>query len=687
MLIATTRAPAGAVRRRPPPAGGSGARAGGGSVAATPARLGRDCRSGPRGGSRSAAEGGDGRARVTRSPRPLAPRLQRADSLQRGPRGGTVGAIVEFRILGPLEVHAGGHVVALPGAKPRAVLAVLLLHANRPVRADQLALSLWGEEAPAGAAKTVQVHVSRLRKALGDTDLLVTTAGGYELRLDPEQLDAHRFVRRVTEGRTALEEGHPRQAAMILTEALAMWRGRPLGDLAYEPFAQREIDRLDDLRVAAAEQLVEAKLALGRHAEVVGELETMIGEFPYRERLRAQLMLALYRSDRQVDALQAYQDARHRLVEELGIEPGERLRQLERAILAQDPALAAPAAQAVEQPAPEAAGVPPEAPQQPSARRLVSIVFADIVDSTGLAERLDPEAMHGVLDDYSDACSAVIERHGGTVESHIGDAVVGIFGQAAVHEDDALRAVRAAVELRAAGGDLGLGMKLGVEAGEVFVSAGRRRAPFGAGDVFNVAARLEQRAAEGEILLGESVHRLVRGAVRVERMEPLALKGRTAEMPAYRLDALEDPALIRSHASPFVGRRSELNSLRLAYAGSRDERSCRAVTVVGSAGIGKSRLALEFVAEIAGEATVVSGGCPSYGEDVTYRPLAEIVGRLGGSDPRQRVTDLLDGDQSAAQIVLAAIGLSGGAAKTEETHWAVRRMLERVAYERPLVVV
>ncbi len=251
---------------------------------------------------------------------------------------------VEFRILGPLEVRTDDGALALGGPKPRAVLAVLLLHANRAVSGEQLALALWGEEAPAGAGKTVQVHVSRLRKALGDSDALVTTASGYELRVAPGELDAQRFEQRLGEGRAELAAGRAAEAAAILEDALELWRGRPLDDFSYEPFAQREIARLEDLRVAAYEQLVGAKLALGRHAEVVGQLETLIGAYPYREGLRGQLMLALYRCDRQAEALQVYQDARRQLVDELGIEPGDRLRELERAILAQDPALALAAA-------------------------------------------------------------------------------------------------------------------------------------------------------------------------------------------------------------------------------------------------------------------------------------------------------------------------------------------------------
>ena len=252
---------------------------------------------------------------------------------------------MDIRILGRLEALDEGRTIALGAGKQRALLALLVLHANQTLSAERLIEELWGEHPPATAAKTLQVHVSRLRKALGGPDgnglggSVVTREHGYELRLDPERLDAHRFERLVAEGRSALAAGSAQGAVRALEQALALWRGRPLDDLAFEPFAQREIARLAALRIDALEELIAAKLALGRHGEVIGELETLIAEQPYRERLRAHLMLALYRCDRQADALQAYHEARRTLVEELGIEPGQRLRDLERAVLEQDPAL------------------------------------------------------------------------------------------------------------------------------------------------------------------------------------------------------------------------------------------------------------------------------------------------------------------------------------------------------------
>jgi DNA-binding SARP family transcriptional activator len=248
---------------------------------------------------------------------------------------------MEFCILGPLEALDEGRVVRLGGSRQRALLAMLLLHANEVVSSDRLTDELWSGATPKDAAKALSVAVARLRKVLepatGEREpLIVTRPPGYELRIAPDQLDLHRFNELVAEARGTAK---PATAAAKLRDALALWRGPPLADLAYEPFAQREIARLEDLRVAALEQLIEAKLELGAHAEVLEQLEALIAEHPYRERLRAQLMLALYRSERQADALQAYQGARTTLVEELGIEPGERLRKLERAILEQDPEL------------------------------------------------------------------------------------------------------------------------------------------------------------------------------------------------------------------------------------------------------------------------------------------------------------------------------------------------------------
>jgi DNA-binding SARP family transcriptional activator len=245
---------------------------------------------------------------------------------------------MQFRILGPLEVSSAGGEVSLGGPKPRALLAVLLLHANEVVPADRLIDQLWGEDSPDDAAAALRVNVSRLRKALPQ-DVLATRSPGYLVRVEPDALDLHRFERLVDEGRSLLARGLAADASDRLRAALSLWRGQSLADFAYESFAQGAIARLEEIRLAAVELRVAADLSLGRDDELVGELEALVGEHPLRERLRGYLMMALYRSGRQAEALDAYQNGRRALVDELGIEPSPALQELERAILRQDPSL------------------------------------------------------------------------------------------------------------------------------------------------------------------------------------------------------------------------------------------------------------------------------------------------------------------------------------------------------------
>ena len=261
--------------------------------------------------------------------------------------------MVEFRLLGRFEVVEGDRPVALGGPKQRALLAVLLLRRGEAVSSDRLIDEIWGEQPPASANKIVQGYVSRLRKALGD-GLLVTQGRGYLLRIEPGQTDADRFEALAGQGREALERGDALTAAAVLREAPGVWRGPALADFAYAPFAQAEIARLEESRVAALEDRIDADLALGEQTRLVGELEGLVREHPLREHLRGQLMLALYRSGRQADALQAYQDARRELLDGLGLEPGGALQELERAILTHDPGVDLPAGHAP-QPPPAAA--------------------------------------------------------------------------------------------------------------------------------------------------------------------------------------------------------------------------------------------------------------------------------------------------------------------------------------------
>jgi YVTN family beta-propeller protein len=248
---------------------------------------------------------------------------------------------LEFRILGPFEVVTGEGRLRLAGAKQRALLALLVLERGKVVATERLIDALWGESPPPGAARSLHVYVSQLRRALGD-GMPARRNGGYVLALSAGAVDAERFEQLVEEGRRELTEGKAERAAETLRAALALWRGQALADLAYEPFAEAESRRLDELRLVATEERIESELACGRGAELVPELEALVRAHPLRERLRASLMLALYRAGRQADALAAYREARTILHDELGLEPGPRLRELERAILAHGPELDAP---------------------------------------------------------------------------------------------------------------------------------------------------------------------------------------------------------------------------------------------------------------------------------------------------------------------------------------------------------
>ncbi len=245
---------------------------------------------------------------------------------------------MDYRILGPLEALDGERQLPLGGARQRAVLGLLLLHGNETLSRDVIIDELWGEDAPPTAAKVLQNCVSALRKEL-PPDTIRTVAGAYGLTLELDELDRDRFERLLAEGRAALEAGDHADASAQFHRALALWRGAPLSDFSYERFARDEITRLEELHVAAVEDRIEAELALGHHDELVAELEGLVTRHPLRERLRSQLMLALYRAGRQAEALETYRAARRALLAELGIEPGRALRELEHAILEQDPTL------------------------------------------------------------------------------------------------------------------------------------------------------------------------------------------------------------------------------------------------------------------------------------------------------------------------------------------------------------
>jgi class 3 adenylate cyclase/tetratricopeptide (TPR) repeat protein len=314
-------------------------------------------------------------------------------------------------------------------------------------------------------------------------------------------------------------------------------------------------------------------------------------------------------------------------------------------------------------------------------RKTVTVFFCDVSGSTALGERIDPESLRAVMARYFETARTILERHGGTVEKFIGDAVMAVFGVPTVHEDDALRALRAAEELRDGLAGLNeelersygtrLELRIGVNTGEVVTGTEERIAT---GDAVNVAARLEQAAPPGEVLVGEETIRLVRGAVEVEPVDPVAAKGKAEPVRAWRLVRVEPGAETRRGGAPMVGRERQRKLLEDAFANVVGERSCQLFTVLGPAGVGKSRLVAEFLRSL-GDATVARGRCLSYGEGIGYWPVTEVVKQLLG-----------DGD-GATGALGAILGDESAAGSPDEIAWAFRKLLEAHAAERPLVVV
>jgi len=564
--------------------------------------------------------------------------------------------VLEFRLLGPLEVRDGERVLDVRRLKQRALLAALALRAGDVVSTERLVDELWGERAPKTAKHALENYVSELRKILGK-DVILTRPSGYELHVEPDQVDVAQFERLVAEasGKDVDER------AERLGRALSLFRGPPLADLVFEPFAGTEAPRLAELELAAREELVEAELELGHHTQVVAVVEPLVALHPYRERLRAQLMLALYRCGRQAEALAAYQDARRILVEELGIDPGEELQELERSILRQDPVLRPPPRIAAPpRPAPEEAAPPPRRP----ARKTVTVVFAELANLAALADRLDPEPLRAVLDRYLDVVRTAVDRHEGTSGRLAGDAVLAVFGVPASHEDDALRAVRAAVEMREGVGVLNDGLlpehgvflevRTALNTGEVLVTPDGDE--LATGRAVAVAEQLERAARPGQIVLGEPTYALVKDVVEAE-----PLPAETAVSGGFRLVELLGDVYGRPLRldSPMVGRRRQLVSLSSAFENAVTDRALHLFTVLGTAGVGKSRLVREFVESIEGVAMVLQGRCIPYGEGITYWPLHEALRDAGHGEAEL-------GDDPPA---------------------GVRTLFERLSRDRPLAVV
>jgi class 3 adenylate cyclase len=339
-------------------------------------------------------------------------------------------------------------------------------------------------------------------------------------------------------------------------------------------------------------------------------------------------------------------------------------------------------------------------------RKTVTVVFCDLKGSTSLGERLDSESLREVLGVYFSAMRQVLERHGGTVEKYIGDAIMAVFGLPRLHEDDALRAVRAAFEMGTVLQELNVrlqatwGVRLqnrtGVNTGEVVTADSAARQRLATGDTINVAARLEQAAPDDEVLIGDTTFHLVKHAVTAEPMEPLELKGKSARVPAYRLTGVgRGEAITRRVDLPLIGREGELGQLVDAFGRALEDSHCEVVTVLGQAGMGKSRLIEEFLRHVGGRAQLLRGRCLPYGDGITFWPIAEALRQAAGilledqEDEARAKLRLLAGEgrEDAALRIWSLIGSGSGRYSKDELLWSVRYVLDTIARRRPLVVV
>ena len=501
----------------------------------------------------------------------------------------------EFGVLGPLEAACGGDPVRLGGERQRVLLALLLVHVNELVTVDQLVEQLFGERRREGAVNAVQVAVSRLRRVLeggdGDAGVLQSRPGGYVLRVEPGQLDAAVFERLLGDGRGLLAAGQAAGAAARLREALGLWRGPALGDLAVVDCLQAEIRRLEELRLVALMERIDADLALGARDELIPELELLIAANPLQERLRGQLMLALYRAGRQADALAAYREASELLRDQLGLEPSPALRELERSILQQDSALAPPQVPVV----PSVLAVPPDA------SGLLTFMFTDVEGSTRLMQALGEAVYRDVLDRHFRLLRRSLEQHGGAEVSTFGDALFAVF-------TDSGAALRACTEIQRAlaqepwPGSTRMAIRIGLHRGAteshrgnyaaLAVNQAARIAASGHGGqvVVSAAVKAAQPAEHVGLQLVSLGKHLLRDFERPIELYQLAAPGLERDFPALRAPQRRNDNLPVA-TTPLIGRSAAL--ARIAEPTGHE----RVVTLVGPGGVGKTRLALAVAEE------------------------------------------------------------------------------------------
>lgn len=599
---------------------------------------------------------------------------------------------MEYRILGGLEVEDRGRPVPLRGPRQRALLVHLLVNANEVVPDERLLEDLWAGERPRSGRAALRVRVSQLRKALANgAEALLTRPPGYVLRVGADDLDVLRFERLLVEGRKALAAGRPDAAAETLRDGLALWRGPALADVAYDPWAQAEIVRLEELRRTALEERIDADLALARHAELVGELEALVAGEPLRERLRGQLMLALYRSGRQADALAAYRAARAALVQELGIEPGRALQELEGAMLRQDPFLDPP-----QEPVPAGEPGRPAAASPEAERKIVTVLAADLAGSRALAEESDPERSGALLARIVEVLRDTIDESGGRVEGVAGASLTAVFGAPVAQEDHAERALHAALALRRdVEGRFGtvVSLRIGLDTGEVVVGHLPSGGATLTGAAVLSAVRLASAAEPGFPLVGERTAASARGGFEFGPV-PSGGEETGSARPLVRALTLMRTTGLGGLRSVFVGRESELDLLHAAYARVLQEGSPRLVTAMGDAGVGKTRLVRELWHGLAGETPEPlrrTGRCLPYGRGTTYRPLADILREQLGLVETE-VPETVRRRLGEREILALTLGIAVSPdlhplTARERLHAEWVDLLTQLAAERPVVVL
>ncbi len=615
---------------------------------------------------------------------------------------------LEFRVLGPIEVVHDGVATRIGSSTQRTLLALLLQHPGKVVSTDRIVDMLWPGNPP-DARRKLWFHVSKLRRILepsGAEDATGTLLGsrptGYVLRIELDQLDATRFEHLSGAARRLLRD-EPARAGEMLRTALALWQGEPFQDVIHEEALCSEVARLNELRLAAVVDRLEADLALGRAGDLIPELEVLVAEHPYHEHLLAQLMLAYYRAGRQADALAGYRAARHTLVEQLGVEPSERLQELHRGILGHDQALAGTHAFSV------------RVVQGREERKVVTVVFADLLDAGPKARVVDPEEVRAFLSPHHARVRSALERFGGTVEKLIGETVLAVFGAPATHEDDPERAVRAALSVRDLLTDQGENphVRIAVATGEALVTPGAsayEREPIAVGQVVQTAARLRHAAPVDVVLVDGPTFRRTRDAIEYREAAPIAVASTNEAISVWEaIRPQAGPVVgLSRHRTPFVGRERELALLheRLEWAAS--DRSPQLVTILGVPGIGKSRLVSQMEEAVVQRDQTVTwrkGRALPYGDGVGFWALGQIVkaqAEILESDPPAKVERKLAAavrrvidDPAEAHGITTHLGLLVGLGGDEATagdrrsatFTAWRHFLEALADERPLVLV